>query len=215
MKKEPQKVGYDLSFFSKDVESERLKGFLEDLSLEIEKGTDIRLELLPRNWNALLDDLDRGNVSFILSSIEERMLPEGRYCYSNPIYPLGPVLASLPSESPLSLDSLKGKRVSLFNDVDASFLISKYPEVNFVFYSSVQDALQSLLSREVSAILLPYPQAIRYRQELSFQPTPLTTRALKLIGRKEKSELIRRIDDVSQELHESGKWEDLLKKWGV
>lgn len=208
------KIGFDPTFFTYNLETAKMNGYIDDLILRLSKDLRVEIEMVPMSWNTLTSGLEGKKVDLALSNLPKNLITLKNFTFSSSLLSLGPVIATRKGQE-ANINIMGGKTVLLQMTPESSTLIARYPEVYFDFYSDLHEAFIPLQTGRVAAILLPHFQALLYQEGLNFDPTPLTDQALTFIATKINDPWIGKINDSLERLEKRNEIHSLKEKWGL
>jgi len=223
----PQKtysIGVDPSFFPLALTglTPKVFAFTNEVIQEIAKTQHVQLVRKTFSWDNLLEGLRLCQCDAILSSIPPTMITENKYTFSKPYLRTGVVLVVQKDRTKIKLNDLKGKVIAIGKTDTEIELVSKYPELQTIFYNDLPTTLELVISGRYAGILAPVLQANAYTKDL-FQNTLaisqeniLTNEGIRLITLKDcNPALVELFNSGLEELIRSGTYDALLKKWNL
>ena len=216
-------VGVDHSFFPLNLGEQTLNvfAFTDELFSEISKIKNIELNRILFSWDNLIEGLYLEKTVAITSPAPPNLINDTKYFFSDPYIYTGPVLVTPLSVTSISLESLSGRTVAMGKSPEELDLMQRYPEVEFIIYDSLVDALNSVSKGEYAAALIPILQAntyIRdlYSDSLEISSNVLTTQAIRLMSLKaSETQLIKTFNEGLIEVKKNGTYTALLTKWSL
>lgn len=210
---------YPLNFAGKE---KNIIGFSDDLLLEIASRHDLHLHLIHAAPGDLLETLDYGGADAILTSVTPTPTTNETYAFSDIYYPLGAVLLVESGSNIHSLADMEGKYLGVLRGSPVLFSIAKYPPLKVVPYDRQTKMLEDIINDKVDGALLNQLVAYNlvtgyYKGRLHIVTAPLNNDGLRLAAyhSSRNQEYIDTFNEGLKELHESGKYEELLKKWDL
>ncbi len=216
-------VGVDQSFFPLNLgeQSQNVFAFTDELFSEISKIKNIELNRIVFSWDNLIESLYLEKTVAITTSAPPNLINNTKYSFSDCYIQTGPVLVAPLSSSPVTLSTLSGRVVAMGKTPEELDLMQSYPEVEFIFYDSIVDALNSVSNGEYAAALIPILPANTYITDLyaaslMISSKALTSQAIRLMSLKgEETELLKIFNSGLAELKKNGTYDTLLKKWSL
>ncbi len=198
-----------------------MTGFTNDLLLSIARDQKLKFEIYGGASTQLFSNLDRGGYDAIIAVATPDAYTNQRYLFSDPIYPLGPVLV-VRSSSPLSsIEDLAGKLVGFQR---SSTNLSWLPNSRAIYtpFENAISGLDSLEKGQLDGMILDlflahiYSLGL-YRGRIRVATGPLTREGVCLITLHKPlgEELITTFDSGLEALIENGTYAQLLEKWGM
>jgi len=202
--------------------SSNLSAFSDSIIKEIAKleGIDIEVVQVPRD--NLLHGLKKGEFDAILSEIYPMPFREESHVFSEPYFFVGPVLVVPESSSVRSLEEMGGKQIAVMYPWKDVFQVEQYSPVIIKLYDSVVTALEDMDKGTIDGVVMDLMPAHIfcnniYKGKLKVVSRSLTSNAVRLLAKKDSSGeyLVEHFNEGYQELKDSGKYDLLIRKWGL
>ncbi|MCI0382768.1 MAG: transporter substrate-binding domain-containing protein [Chlamydiae bacterium] len=216
-------IGIDPYWYPLEIagREKNILAFSSELLSEIAKSKNIKIALITMNWDNLLWGLNHGKYEGILSSMQPYLFYEKKYQFSDLYLPTGPVLI-LPYDARISsLEKMKGKEVGVIRGSPASLLLQTFPGIILRSYNSIPETFNDILIQTIDGAvidLLPAQAYVRdlYHNQLKIASPSLDNQGLRLITLQcQTGALIKIFNEGLKELRKSGKYEKMVKKWGL
>lgn len=223
----PQKtysIGVDPSFFPLALTglTPRVFAFTNEVLQEIAKVKHVQLIRKTFSWDNLTEGLRIGQCDAILSSIPPTMITENKYSFSKPYLRTGVVLVVQKDLVKTKMRDLKGKMIAIGKTDIEIELVSKYPNLQTVFYNDLVPTLEFVAAGWYQGALVPVLQANAYTRDIFYNTLAiskehiLTNEGVRLITLKGCNvALIELFNSGLEEIMQSGVYESLLKKWNL
>ena len=221
--REDYRIARDPEWFPLDFigRENNVLAFSDGLITEIAKIEEFRVSLFPAGWVSLQEELAKGRVEGILTSIPPTPPYRRLYDFSDVYLYVGPVLV-VPEGAPVtSLDDMKGKMVGVLPGSPAMIVASRIPDVVIVDYMSLPLALAACARGQIDGVMMERLPALAYVRdiyhgELKVATPPLTDEGLRLaVLRGKNRELIDRFNRGLEKLIANSTYNALQKKWGL
>ena len=216
-------VGVDPSWYPLELlgQESNVLAFSIELLVEIAKKEKLALAIMPSNYDDLRDQLDKSQVSAILSSMRPYTFFEKIYTFGPLYLQTGPVIV-VPLNSKIKSESdLKMKEVGVVQGSSATLILQKVPGLILHSFGSLPQTIQAVRVQEVQAGALPILVAQRfvtdiYSDALKIVTPPLDEEGLRLITLHNKEEKLQeRFEKGLAALKKSKDYDRLLAKWGL
>ncbi|MBD3419023.1 MAG: ABC transporter permease subunit [Chitinivibrionales bacterium] len=205
------------SFYS---DSGTLTGFDVDVSAEIARRLDRRLEIITTEWDGILAGLLAGKFDAIIGSMA--ITPERRkkVSFSRPYYESGAQLFCLTKDTAdiASIQDMYGEKVGVvIGETYEHYLRTNHPEINTVTYKSSVDIFQDMHNGRLKGFLtdrlvgmyqvkqagMPFAPAGRllYKEQMGIPTHQNATR------------LLERINAALEDMQQDGTFDRLTSKW--
>jgi polar amino acid transport system substrate-binding protein len=198
-----------------------LLAFATELLQEIGQTKKKQIGIIPMSWDNILEGLQKKQYDGILSSLYPYLFYEKEYTFSDVYLMTGPVLI-VPIKSRIdSLPMLKGKEVGVLHGSKDIPLLEKKDGMLIRYYDSVPELLNDLLRMSIDAAVVDTLMAhayIRdlYHGQLKIATAPLSTQGLRLVTLYNQSPaLIKLFNQGLKTLKATGRYDELLEKWGL
>ncbi|MBN1914293.1 MAG: transporter substrate-binding domain-containing protein [Parachlamydiales bacterium] len=216
------KVGMDPEWnsISLDGEARFVYGFVEELLLCISAEQHVAFSRIKTNWDSLLEGLQQGQYDGVLASMEPYNFNTVLYNISPILLDTGPVLVFLSARTDFSLSESSVKRVAISWDGEKEKLFVQYPNVTFVHYKTVPEALSDVAHGIADAAVVSRIVAVAYLRDLyydtlSMSPDSLLPQGLRLITLKKNTQLQTVFQEGLSQMKAKDQEMFLKKKWGL
>ncbi len=224
-KAEPEiyRVGIDPTFFPLQLidQADNVFAFSCELLREISKVSKVELQEVQMSWDNLNECLQLNKTEGMFSAAPPNLINSTKYSFSETYLKTGPVLVLPKNSKETSLAALSSRIVAMGKTADELDLMQKFPDVEFVFYTTLIEALEGTAQGKYAACLIPTIPAHAYikdlfQSELMIASEPITPQGIRLLTLKEKNgELITIFNEALAKLQKNGFYSDLLKKWSL
>jgi polar amino acid transport system substrate-binding protein len=216
-------IGIDPSFYplALNEQATSVFAFSDELLTEISETTHTDFVKVNLSWDNLIESLYLKKVDGIFSSAPPNLINQTKYSFSETFLKTGPVLIVPLQPAAISLKDLSGRIVAMGKTSEELDLMKNYPEIQFVFYDSIVDALNKTASGSYAACLIPILPAHAYikdlyQKELMISSSPLTSQGLRLLTLKDQHpNLIKTFNKGVLKAQKSGEVETLITKWSL
>jgi polar amino acid transport system substrate-binding protein len=216
-------IGIDESFFPLNLNSQAINvfAFSNELIQEISKLKKTELMSVNFSWDNLVESLYLKKTEGIISSAPPNLINNTKFSFSNLLLKTGPVLIVPLQETKLSLSDFSGSRVAMGKTNEELDLMKLYPDIEFVFYESIIEALEGVADGKYAASLIPILQAHAYlldlfQNSLMISSNVLTNTGLRLLTLKNEDTTLSKIfNEAILELQENGTYDALIQKWSL
>jgi ABC-type amino acid transport substrate-binding protein len=205
------RLGYDVTFFNSNEHSAKIKGFFDEIVVHLEKKGVGKIEFVPTSEDNLVDLLQRGQIDFIFSDLDQNIINKSKFLFSVDLVYNGLYLVTQKGDD-RELKNLQHKRVMAPTTDFVTFLIAQYPDVNFSFYEDYKEAFLTLITSSCSACVVPAMVAPNFATEFFVQPNPLSNKYITFIANKDSAHF----EQLDRRLHQLVKEkviEQLKQKW--
>jgi ABC-type amino acid transport substrate-binding protein len=216
-------IGIDPTFFPLTLNNEAVNilAYSNDLISEISKLEKFPMQKVMLSWDNLVEALYLEKVKGIFSSASPNLINNTKFSFSEPFLMTGPVLITQLGPTKLNISDFHGKVIAMGKTSEELDLLKENPEIEFVFYDSIVDGLEGVVSGKYNASLIPVLPATAYikdlfQTQLMISSKPLTNQALRLLTIKDaEPKLMKAFDKGLKRLKDSGELKNLLIKWSL
>jgi polar amino acid transport system substrate-binding protein len=199
-----------------------IDAFAVELLLAIAEQEQFQFQLFEVSPSSLLQELDQREYDAILSFVKPSHQNERQYHFSDPLYLTGLVLVVTGSSRVNKWEQMEGAIVGIVQGASLVFDLDRYPAFLITTYPTIAQALMGLEKNSVDGIVLDLPTAFAYAAglyagKLKIILPPMTDEGLRLVTlhTPEAKALITRFNAGLQALQKSGRYQALVKKWGL
>lgn len=216
------RIGLDPSWYPLELSGreKQVLAFSIELLQEIAKEKKMQFMIIQMNWDNLTQDLHNEKYEAMLSSLHPYLFYQKKYTFSSLYLGTGPALV-VPKDTMVdSLDQMKGKEIAVMRGSSAALLLQQYPVI-LRPYDSIPGAFNDMLTQSIDGAVVDVMTAQAYtrniyQNSLKLATGPLTDQGLRLITLYQKSpKLLAAFNEGLSKLKESGKYEQMLQKWGL
>ncbi len=161
------RIGMDPYFYSLPFQGQEkwISAYIGDLVMELAAKEGIDLEIVPANWDTLLEDLGK-NYDAVVGSIRPYNFLEEKYFFSPIFLSTDPVLVVPSHASYRSLEKMKGLIVGIEKGSRHSLIVQRYPEIFVKEFSSLAELLSALDQGQIDGALAGQIPAATYLKDL-------------------------------------------------
>lgn len=214
-------VATDATYPPLESIDERGEFFGMDIDIAKEIARDMGVDVKFKNilWDNIFDDLKKGNVDIITSSVTITKERAEQLGFSDPYFNAGQVIVSTSSalKSISGPKDLAGYRLGVQPDTTSSTEAKKYTNPSLVFdYHDYNKAKADLLSGKLDALIIDYPAAValtKDEQNVQIIGDIFTQEFYGIATQKNQPELIEQINKTIRRLKQAGEIRNLEKKW--
>lgn len=217
-------IARDSTWYPIDLrgKEKNMVGFANDLIQEIAQMEGFKAQVFEVGRSGLLDGLNTGRYEGVFSSLQPNPVNRKQYAFSDPFYLLGPVIVVPKNSEVKSMQDLNGKILGIESGALQVFNIPEPPDIVIIPYDTVSTALDKLDSDVIDAVIMDVLRAYVFTEgfysgRLKVATSPLNERGLRLISRNDPNSLlfVSQFNDALEKMKESGRYEELLDKWGL
>ncbi|MCE2983570.1 MAG: transporter substrate-binding domain-containing protein [Parachlamydia sp.] len=222
-RREAFRIGQDENWPAIDAMNKQrgLAAFNAELLAAISNQENIRIILRPTPNNLLLDRLNRQELDGILSTLDPTPLNQAYYSFSEPFFPIGPVLI-ISSRARIKGWNEEGiKLVAVQSNSPALLDLEKDETIHVRLYDNILRALADLDDHRIDGAIFPAIPAYIYTTtfyegKLKIATPPLNHQGIRLVALKNEKggKLIASFNQGLQEMRRNGTYKELLVKWG-
>ncbi|MFN8673565.1 MAG: ABC transporter substrate-binding protein/permease [Candidatus Sericytochromatia bacterium] len=196
-----------------------LIGFEIDIMTKIAAKIGVKHEMVQNEWDALVPGLKRGNFDLAMAGIEVTDLRRREINFSRPYYVYSEQIAvRKDNDNIFKLEDLKGKAVGTQSGTVAMRMLKDLGGVDTRIYSSIVGSYKDLENGRTDAVLLDLPIAVYYAKPnpaLKFTGDPIGKGYYGIGVRKEDEKLLKKVNEVLEEMLKNGELEKIYKKWNI
>jgi len=193
-------------------------GYDVDLGKRIAEELNIKAEFRNVVWDNIFDDLAKGKVDIVMSSVsitDERKL---KYDFSEPYLNAGQVIITRKDTTSISsTKDLQGKRIAVQEGTTNEQQAEKYTAKELVLkYGDFIDATNALLNGKADAIFSDLTGAkgiVDKNPSLKIASDPFTSEYYGIVFRKGEEDLVTKVNLVLETLRQRGVLVLLKQKW--
>lgn len=218
------RIAIDMSWYSLDTmeKGQNITGFSRELLEQMAISENMNIELIPVNWDYLMEGLQKKSYDAILSSLPPLLIYQELYQFSDLYLATGPCIVLRIDESIRNLNDLAGKEIAIQQgDLQAMQVIQKIPDILIRNYDVIPKALNDTVRQNIDGVCFSALGAWSYCRDL-YKDTlhvvigPLNQAGLRLVTEKDaNSTLIKMFNRTLKEQKSSGKYQKLLEKWSL
>ncbi|SUO93767.1 substrate-binding periplasmic protein [Suttonella ornithocola] len=208
-----------LNFLS---EKSEVEGFEHDVLDEIAKRAGVTFKYNYKTWKEIFTDLDQGQTDLLSSGISITPERKKKYFMSDSYLQIDPVVILTMDPSIEKIDDLVGKKISVKKNTshEKLFLQLNNGDSGYLQYAdSSWLTVKDVLKKEVVATIADSSIASSYLKNyskfglLSKVDTSFPKDNYGFVISKDKSELLKIVNDSLSEMKNDGSYDRLVKKW--
>lgn len=211
------RIGVDTKWYPLDFgpQTAYVNGYTEELLLTMAKYGGMDFEVIPANWDSLVDGLREKKYDAILSSMPPYEYNKAKFDFSPNYLNLGPVLIVPIDAKPTPISDMKGTMIGIITGDQTALILEKNPAIIIRQYSSIPQLLNGVVVGEIQGALLAQIPAVNYVNDLyagklKVGSGPLTDAGLHLVASKGN---VKRFSKTLEDLRKRKVLDQLLKKW--
>jgi ABC-type amino acid transport substrate-binding protein len=213
-------IAADNRWFPLDLHGQEqyMVGFVTELSQNIAKEEEIKIQVVPIGTSQLMDNLEKGYYDGIFSSLNPNILNEKKYSFSEPFYLTGPVLVVPVKSKATSINELY--TVGIVRGYSLPPGVTNSPKTSVIPFDNINFALSELTFGNIDGFLLDSIDAYAYVKgyysgKLKVVTPPLDKEGLRLVTLNKffGNELVKIFDQGLESIRKSKQYHKLLDKW--
>ena len=218
------RIAIDMSWYSLDTmeKGQNITGFSREILEQMAILEKMEIELIPVNWDYLMEGLLKKNNDAILTSLPPLVIYQDVYQFSDLYLATGPCIVLRLGESIKNLSDLNGKEIAIqYGDLQSMQVLQRIPNILIRNYDMIPKALNATVHDQIDGVCISALGAWSYCRDLYSDSLhvvlgPLNDSGLRLVTTKDSSKfLIRKFNHTIRELKTSGKYSMLLEKWSL
>ncbi|MFK7801122.1 MAG: ABC transporter substrate-binding protein [Anaerolineae bacterium] len=203
-----------------------LEGIDIDLANAIGREMGVRVEFVYLGYDGLYDALLIDQTDVLISALIIDPAKTKDFAYSAPYFNVGQVLVIRrdsvlnTSSGSAELADLEGKTISVETGseghVEAIAAKNTVRDLTIKTLPTPADAMWLVLQGETDAALVDQANARLYLQtlpDLTYAQRPITVEPYAIVTRKDDSRLLDKLNQILEELSESGELEEIISRW--
>jgi len=206
-----------------DTQSGKVVGIMVDVGQAIAEHLGVELEVVETQWAALIPSLDTHKIDLICAAMYITDKRKKVIDFSDPVYPYCEALVVKASDTKnyKSIEDLQGLRVGAQVGTVYTKGLEERGVVNVNIYDNIGDVLLEITNGRIDAFVGDGPVA-RYlaKTKPEFKVRVVESYEPVMCGQigvgvnKADAKLLQEVNKVVEELHKSGRMDEILKKWG-
>jgi len=206
-----------------DTQSGKVVGIMVDVGQAIAEHLGGELEVVETQWAALIPSLDTHKIDLICAAMYITDKRKKVIDFSDPVYPYCEALVVKASDTKnyKSIEDLQGLRVGAQVGTVYTKGLEERGVVNVNIYDNIGDVLLEITNGRIDAFVGDGPVA-RYlaKTKPEFKVRVVESYEPVMCGQigvgvnKADAKLLQEVNKVVEELHKSGRMDEILKKWG-
>lgn len=214
------RVGVDTSFVPFEFKGKdgEYTGFDVDLWKAIAEKADLEYKLIPMDFNGLIPGLTTGNLDVALAAIFIKSSREKSIDFSHPYFRAGlKVMVRAENDDIDGPKDLKGKVVAVKTGTATVEYVDTLGAKKLVKFPNIDQAYMEVVSGGADAAVHDTPNVLYYIKQVGKDRVkavgPDVKAAYYGIAFPQGSELREKVNVALLELMESGKYDEIYKKW--
>ncbi len=216
-------IGIDPHWYALDLmgKEANVSALTHDLFREISRVEHVHFKQINRNWDNLMECVRDQRCQGAVTARYPHLFYLRQYHFSDVFLKTGPVLIVRESASLDTLNQLQGKEVFVATQAQKALLIQRYPGVIVRYYDAIPEALNSLMSDKVDAVLVDVLFAEAFIQNLYLGKLKIVTKPLNQAGlrivtlRDSDPQVVNHFNAGLEKLRKNGVYKRLLEKWDL
>jgi polar amino acid transport system substrate-binding protein len=217
------KIGVDSNWYPNDfgAQNSYINGFSEELLLDISEQSGFQFEIIPANWDVLVEGLKEGKYQAILSSLPDYEFNAAYLDFSHNFLDLGPVLVVPEGGHKTDLAKMIGEHIGVVTGDPAVLILEKYEGLIIRQYPAVPELLEAVANGDIEGALIDRIVAGSYVHnlfsgKLKIAGPPLNQMGLHLVVLKGKeTRLLSEFNRSLEVLKKKKRLQALLRKWQI
>lgn len=192
-------------------------GFEVEITDEISKRLNRKIEFVQAQWDTLIPALNRNDFDMAMSGIEITDERKTQCDFTRPYYVYTEQLVTRADTPQINtLADLKGKKVGTLAACAAERILKKAEGIEVKSYDDNVRPYEDLAIGRVDAVLLDLPIAIQFAKpnpKLRFAGEPFGEGYYGIAVRKTSPELLNQLNDTLNAMIKDGTLEKILSRW--
>ncbi len=214
------KIGIDPTWYPLQMEGKdaQVMAFSNEILQEIAKTEKLELKTTRVSWDNIESGLIKKQYDAMLSSKQPYNFYEKQFGFSDPYLMTGPVLL-VPTNA--SFQGMQGLEIGVIERSSDIALLEKTPGIILRTYESIPQMLNDVVAGHIAGGVIHVLMAESYTQDLyqgklKIATPPLDDEGIRVVTLfSQNNDLINYFNDGLKELKKSGKYLNLLQKWGL
>jgi two-component system cell cycle sensor histidine kinase/response regulator CckA len=208
--------------YSIDEKTKKPTGFAVDIMDEVAKRAGLKIRYVVFDeWPPLIQALKEGRIDIIpnIGIVDER---KAAMDFTGPVEAFDiRIFVRETTADILSIDDLQGRKVAVVRDNKGLSIIQEYGKANPFIFSSLDEALLSLLSGNTDALVYPTPPVLHIAAESKLSERiktvgkPLLEIKRGIAVGKGKTDLLNKLDATVKELTPTQEYKKIYARWYV
>lgn len=217
-------VAYDKTWYPLDLRGRdhNMAAFCQDILVALAHEANFELDLFEVGPYALFDGLNDDSYDAVLSSKVPNVVNRREFDFSDPIYPLGPVLVVRMDSKIKDPYDLQGKVIGVEVGTQQLYQISEESDFVMIPFKDISAALESLDHNVIDAVLMEVLPAYSYIQgfykgKLRVATSPLLDGGIRVVTliTPNNERFIAEFNRALKKIREEGIYDSLLRKWDL
>ena len=195
------------------VENGKITGFDVDMINEIGKNLGYKIEIIDQSFDGLIPSLKAGKIDIIVSGMSSTVDFTDDYFISKETY------LRRKGDKSVTPNSLSGKKIGVQLGTIQEIEARTIKGATVVPNESTVNIILDLKAGKIDAIILEKPVATEYMKKNPemeiFDEKPASIGMAMAIDKGKNPELIKQINAELKKMRENGKYDELIKKYGL
>lgn len=199
------------------LEGDKVVGFDIELINEVAKIAGLEIEIKDMSFDGLLPALQTKKIDVVIAGMtatDERKMAVN---FTNSYYTASQVIVVKEGNNEIkSFENLKGKKVGVMLGFTGDLVVSEMKDVENEKFNAAYGAIMSLKTDKLDAVVLdsePAKNFVLNNEGLKIVEGDSEIEEYAIALRKDDSELLDKLNKALAEVKESGKYDELLKKY--
>jgi polar amino acid transport system substrate-binding protein len=196
---------------------DQMMGFEKDIMDAVATTLGKTLVVVQTDWESLVPGLDRGDYDVAANGIEITAERSRQVLFSIPYYAtFEQIVVQKENTTITKLKDLNGKKVGTLKASLAHHILNEQTTAKLTFYEEENSGYEDVANGRLDSFFVDYPIALYYAQsnpKLKLIGDPVGIMTYGIAISKKNPGLLKEINHALQQLHDSGKLEEILAKW--
>lgn len=218
------RIAVDMSWYSLDTmeKGQNINGLTREILEKMAILENMNIELIPVNWDYLMEGLMKKNYDAILTSLPPLVIYQDLYLFSDLYLSTGPCVVLRLDESIKTLNDLNGKEIAIQQgDLQSMQVLQRIPNILIRNYDMLPKALNATVNEQIDGVCFSAIGAWSYCRDLYKDSLhvvigPLNDAGLRMVVVKDGNrDLIKKFNRTIKELQSTDEYNALLEKWSL
>ena len=201
-------------------ENDKLTGFDIDIMNAAAEAAGYKIEIISVDWDVIFDGLAAGKYDAICSSLTITETRRETMDFSLPYINAGQVLVVRADSKATTLADMKKKTVGAQFETTGAVQIQNTEGVILKAYEEISPAIFDVVDNKIAGVVVDLPVAVDFvlrnelcKDKLKIAGEPFTDEFYGVAVKKGNKEVLDIINTGLIKVRESGKTQELIKKW--